>query len=83
MSNLDWEECKESGQATAQGNGVTYWIVESPGYFSLWIKPDSIYDGFTELEGSATCCMHHADLIEENKKITELKKTKLKILAMK
>lgn len=73
MSNLDWEECKESGQATAKGNGVTYWLVESKGLCSLWVKPDTIDDGFTEWKGSATCCMQHADLIEANKEITELK----------
>ena len=71
MSNLDWEECEESGQATAQGNGVTYWIVESNDSCSLWVKPDTIDDGFTEWKGSAACCMQHADLIEANKQIAD------------
>ncbi len=75
MSNLDWKVCQESGQSTAQGDGVTYWLVESKGSCSLWINPDSIDDGYTDYKGTIERCKKHAELRE--KAITKETRTKI------
>ena len=75
MSDLDWTECQESGQETAQGNGVTYWIVESNDSCCLWVKPDSIDDGYTDYKGTIERCKKHADLRE--KAMTKETRTKV------
>ena len=75
MSELFWSKCKESDQMKAQGNGVTYWIVESKGSCSLWINPDSIDDGYTDYKGTIERCKKHAELRE--KAITKETRTKI------
>ena len=68
MSDLEWEECKESIAMKAQGAGVVYWLIEHKGDVTLWINPDSIDDGYNSIRGSAEDCMKFAELLESEKK---------------
>ena len=68
MSDLEWEECKESIAMKAQGAGVVYWLIEHKGDVTLWINPDSIDDGYNSISGSADECMKFAELLESEKK---------------